>query len=744
MMPKSASSGSGRKAQTSSSAKRKSKSKAKPTPKGPVRTKATSNNEIPLRNRELSWLSFNARILQEASDPSVPLLERVRFLGIFSNNLDEFYRIRVAGLRRLADLGEEAEKILGGSPDSVLKEIRQVVLRQHKHFDKIFSELTAELAREQIHIIAEDELDSEQADFVRSFFRTRIRRHLIPLMLDQIKTLPALRDQSTYLAVELRTGSNGGGRRHALMEVPTKAEGRFVQLPPRDDGKYIILTDDVIRFCLADIFSAFGFKRYSAWAVKITKDGELDIAEDLSQSMVKKLARSLRQRHQGSPVRFTYDSELPRAFLKLLSKKLKVTAEDTLIPSQRYLNSRDFIQFPDLGPTRMRYRPQRPILHPAFQENGPLLATMAQRDVLLHYPYHSFDHFSDLLRECSIDPHVTAIKVTIYRAARNSSVINALINAARNGKSVTVVLELQARFDEEANLDWGRRLQEEGVYVIYGVPGLKVHAKLCLITRVENQRKVRYAVVGTGNFNEDTARLYGDHALFTSDVRITKEARRVFRFCESNYSLGTFRHLWVSPFNARQKLRKYIRQECRFAAAGEEAYIRIKLNNLTDPDVIKDLYAASKAGVRVELLVRSMFSLIPGLADISEGIEAKSIVDRYLEHSRFFIFGNKGKPAYFISSADCMPRNLDRRVEVVCPIYDKDLQREFETYFDLQWRDTAKTRILDVALTNRRPDADDASSSRSQYAIYRWLRRQARDVASHDPSEDAAMASHTN
>jgi len=334
-----------------------------------------------------------------------------------------------------------------------------------------------------------------------------------------------------------------------------------------------------------------------------------------------------------------------------------------------------------------------------------------------------------------------AIKLTIYRAARNSSVINALINAARNGKSVTVVLELQARFDEEANLFWGKRLQEEGVHVIYGVPGLKVHAKLCLITRLENQRKVRYAVVGTGNFNEDTARLYGDHALFTSDVRITKEVRRVFRFCESNYTLTTFRHLWVSPFNARQKLRKYIRQETRVAAAGGEAYIRIKLNNLTDPDVIKDLYAASQAGVRVELLIRSMFSLIPGMEGISDGIRAKSIVDRYLEHSRFFIFGNKGKPTFFLSSADCMPRNLDRRVEVICPIYDKDLQRELETYFDLQWRDTAKTRILDVTLDNRRPRALESPSSRSQYAIYRWLRRQAKDIAVHELDADATLSS---
>jgi polyphosphate kinase len=484
----------------------------------------------------------------------------------------------------------------------------------------------------------------------------------------------------------------------------------------------------VIRFCLNDIFASLGFQRFAAYAVKITRDAELDLDDDVSQSLVKKLARSLKQRREGATVRFTYDSALPVDFLKLLVKKLEVSPDDAMIPGQRYHNFRDFIRFPDAGASRLRYRPLRPVVHPAFARGGRILDVMKTRDVLLHYPYHTFDHFIDLLREGSIDPDVVSIKLTIYRAAKNSSVVNALVNAARNGKTVTVVLELQARFDEEANLDWGQQLQEEGVHVIYGVPGLKVHAKLCQITRIEADRKRRYAVVGTGNFNEDTARLYSDHALFTVDPRITKEVSKVFKFCESNFARGHFRHLWVSPFATRSRLRKLIRDEMQLAREGRGGRIRIKLNNLTDPEVIRDLYRASQGGVPVQLLVRSMFSLVPGLPGCSDRIEAKSIVDRFLEHSRILIFGEGARAQYFLSSADLMARNLDQRLEVVCPVYDEALRAELETYFDVQWRDTVKARLLDPHLENRRPEG--GPRLRSQLALYRWLMRQARPQTS--------------
>ena len=691
---------------------------------GGERVRKRNSPTGPIRNRELSWLSFNERILQEASDPDVPLLERLKFLGIFSSNLDEFFRIRVAALRRLVGLGDQARKLLGADPRTVLKEIQGIVLRQHQRFDLIYADLTRALHADHIHLVSETQLDPAQAGFVRSYFRNRVRRHLMPLMLDPLKVRPALRDPSTYLAVELYPSEGEIGKRHALLEIPTHIEGRFIELPHRGEGRSIILLDDVIRFCLDDIFSLLGFERFAAYSVKITRDAELDLDDDLSQSLVKKLARSLKQRREGAPVRFTYDSALPAPFLKLLVKKLEISQDDAMIPGQRYHNFRDFIRFPDRGASRLRYRPLRPIPHPAFAQGGRLFDVLRKRDVLLHHPFHTFDHFIDLLREASIDPDVVSVKLTIYRAAKHSSVINALVNAARNGKAVTVVLELQARFDEEANLDWGQTLQDEGVHVIYGVPGLKVHAKVCQITRIEAEGKRRYAVVGTGNFNEDTSSQYSDHLLLTADPRITKDVSKVFKFCESNFSRGHFRHLWVSPFTTRVRLRKLIRNEIRLAREGKGGRIRLKMNNLTDPDLIRDLYRASQAGVSVQLLVRSMFSLIPGRPGLSERIEAKSIVDRFLEHSRVFIFGEGPKAQYFISSADLMARNLDQRLEVVCPLYDDELRGELETYFDLQWKDTVKARLLDADLTNHR--STTGVRRRAQLEVYRWLVRKGR------------------
>ncbi len=692
----------------------------------PHRSRRTTG-AVPLRNRELSWLSFNARVLQEASNPDVPVLERLRFLGIFSNNLDEFFRIRVASLKRLVALGPEAARLMGTDPRVVLKEIRETVMEQQKRFDLAFGEAQRDLAAQNIHIITEGELDEDQVRFVRAYFRDHVREHLIPIMIDQIKTLPSLRDQSSYLAIRL-TPARKRGSTYALIEVPTHVESRFLVLPPRGEHRYVILLDDVIRCCLDDVFAGFGFAKYEAYAVKITRDAELDLVDDLSQRMVKKVMKSLGQRRTGTPVRFTYDADLPKAIHDKLVRKLRLGRDDAFLPGQRYHNFRDFMDFPDLGSSRLRYRALKPMLHPAFADKpGRLLKVMRNRDVLVHYPYHSFDHVTDLLRECSIDPKVTSIRLTIYRAAKQSSVINALINAARNGKAVTAVLELQARFDEAANLDWGKQLQDDGVHVIYGVPGLKVHGKLCLITRMEKRQKMRYAIVGTGNFNEDTARIYTDHALFTADPRITREVRQVFRFCESNYSISTYRHLWVSPFNMRMRLRKLIRAEIKHAAQGRNAFIRIKVNNLVDDAVIRDLYAAGQSGVRVDLIVRSMFSLVPGVPGTSDTIQAISIVDRFLEHSRIFVFGNGGTPLYFISSADLMTRNIDRRVEVVCPIYDESLQQELATYLDLQWRDTTRARILDAELANeyREPNPGEARVH-AQVDTYRWLHRPCR------------------
>jgi polyphosphate kinase len=483
------------------------------------------------------------------------------------------------------------------------------------------------------------------------------------------------------------------------------------------------LLDDVIRHGLVDIFSILNFDRIEAFTIKLTRDAELEIDEDLSQSLIKKVYKSLKQRKEGSPVRLIYDSQIPRAFLDLLTRRLGLTDSDTIIPGGRYHNFKDFMNFPIRGMSQMKYTPIAFLGHKDLDSQKSLLEAVKRKDILLHFPYQSFDYVIDLLREASIDPKVTSIKITLYRVARNSSVVNALINAVRNGKAVTVVLELQARFDEEANINWANRLQEEGARVIYGVPGLKVHSKLCLITIKEKGKPFHYALIGTGNFNEDTARIYGDHSLLTVDKRLTKEVANIFEFFESNYKLNPFKHLIVSPFQMRKKLSRLIQHEIKNAEIGREAYIILKLNNLVDPPLIKKLYEASEAGVKIRLIVRSMFSLVPGVPQLSSNIEAISIVDKFLEHSRVFVFCNGGNARYFISSADIMQRNIDHRLEVTCPIYDKSIQDELKNYLEIQWRDNVKARILNDGLTNSIKVEDSGKKIRSQLEIYDYLRK---------------------
>lgn len=684
----------------------------------------TGLNKKLFRNKELSWLTFNARVLQEASDPNVPLVERIRFLGIFSNNLDEFFRIRVAGLNRLVKFGREAENLIGHNPKRIIKEIQETVVRQHQQFDQIFHDLSLALARHNIFIINEQELEPDQGAYVREYFHREVRQHLIPLMIDQVKVMPTLRDQSVYLAVVLSKSRDAKQRNHALIEIPGDLTPRLVELPRDGKHRFIILLDDIMRYCLDEIFAGFGYRHFEAYAVKITRDAELDFEDDVTQSLPKRIARSLKQRKQGTPTRFVHDAHLPKEFFGILTSKLKLTRDDTVIAGARYHNFRDFMSFPDFGIKAFRYEKFEVLQHPALRGNGRLFDVIRKRDILLHYPHQSFSSVIDFLREAAIDPDVSSIRLTVYRTARNSSVMNALINAARNGKSVTVVIELQARFDEEHNLYWGNKLQEEGVRVIYGVPGLKVHSKICLVNRREKGRKVRYAIVGTGNFNEQTARVYDDLALFTANPKITEEVRRVFRFYENNYNVTPFRHLVVSPFNMRRRMVRLIQNEIKNAKTGKPAFISLKLNNLVDQEMVSLLYEASQAGVEVKLIVRAMFSLVPGLPDISDRIQAIGIVDRYLEHSRVFIFCNGGRPLYFISSADLMTRNLDHRVEVTCPIFDKSIQAELQAYIDIQWSDNVKARVLNEHPDNliRRTSTD--RKVRAQYAVYEHLRNQ--------------------
>lgn len=700
----------------------------------PMQKRHSSRTAKPAIPKELSWLSFNERVLQEANDPRNPLLERVKFLGIFSNNLDEFYRVRVANLHRLQRESGASSLLMGVKVSRVIKDVQDRVLRQAEIFNETATRIFGELEEQGILIVDEHHLNDEQTCFVRDYFQAEVRPRLVPLLCHQARDFPALRDQFIYLAVEL-TVPHRSAPVYALIEVPTDNLPRFVILPRSNGRDYVILLEDIIRFSLGEIFALLQPTLYRGWVLKITRDSELEIEEDTGESYVDRVHRGLRKRRVGAPVRMVYDKGLPDGFLKFLLKKMKLERENSLLPGQRYHNFKDFMNFPKLGRNHLVWQPASPISPPALVGRSSVFGAIAERDILLHLPYHGFSSFVDFLREAAIDPKVTEIAMTVYRVGSKSSVLNALINAARNGKQVTVVIELLARFDEENNLEWVDRLREEGVDVITGVRGLKVHAKLCLVARKEQRRVARYAVIGTGNFNENTARLYTDHFLMTKDPNLTLEVARVFEFFRSNYKVPEFRHLVVSPFQPRTHWRKLIQHEVRTARQGHKAYIWIKLNNFADSKLMDELYAASRAGVQVRLIVRSMHSLVAGVQGFSENIEAISIVGQYLEHSRFMVFGNSGQPKVYITSGDWLPRNFDGRVEVACPIHSRELATELIDYFEMQWADTANARIWDANLLNQRRSA---SAYSDEMDCHRQIRAYLSKLAEEVPATPVA------
>lgn len=675
-----------------------------------------------INNKEISWLSFNERVLQEADNQDVPLIERFKFLGICSSNLDEFYRVRVATLNRLAALGKKTKKILNEDPEKILNKITKTALLQHDKFDRILKKLKRELEKEDIFLISEEELSPEQGEYVTSYFHSTVRSKLIPIMLNQVKDSLQLRDRVIYLAVCMYKKEDPSKRQYALIEIPSDVLSRFLLLPSSEGKKYIIFLDDIIRYRMIDIFSIFQYDTFNSYTIKITRDAELDIDDDISESYLEKIHKSLKQRMAGNPVRLIYDSKIPDKLLYMLTDKLSLSKDDTRIAGSKYHNNRDLMSFPRIGSRQLRYSKIKNLAHKDIHPKKSMLKSMQKEDILLHYPYHSFNYVIDLIREASIDPKVTSIKLTVYRVAKDSSVMNALINAVKNGKSVVAVLELQARFDEEANIYWANRLKEEGVQVIFGVPGLKVHSKLCLITRTEKGKSVHYAIIGTGNFNENTARLYTDHALFTADQKLTKEVDKLFKFFVKTYRSDTFKNLIVSPNYMRRRMTSLVNGEIRNAKAGKEASIFLKLNGLTDAGLIKKLYEASEAGVKIRLIVRGMFCLIPGIEGMSSNIEAISIVDKFLEHSRIFVFGNNGDAKYFISSADWMPRNIDRRIEVTCPILDDSIKKELSEYLEIQWRDNVRSRKLNEHLDNKYINRSVRKKIRSQWQIYDFLK----------------------
>jgi polyphosphate kinase 1 len=686
-------------------------------------------------NRELSWLKFNARVLQEAADEKVPLLERLRFAGIFSNNLDEFFKVRYATVKRVA-MNESSDKELGVHAKELLEEITKEVIQLQDESLSIINTITEELEKEQIFIVNEKTLLPEHEAFVNTYFYDKVRPALFTIILNDLEKFPQLKDDVAYLAVKmtLKEDEKASGVQkffsskaykekiqYALIELPTTLN-RFIELPQVGDKHYIIMLDDVIRFCLHLIFSIFNYESLSANMIKITRDAELDIDDDLSKSFVEKISSSVEDRRKGAPVRFVYDKTIDKDTLHFLIEKMGIVNTDSVIPGGRYHNRRDYMSFPSLGRTDLTYAPIHPLPVKGLTSEESLLKKIAEKDYLQFTPYHTFSNIIWFLREAALDPKVKSVKITIYRLAKNSQVVNSLINAVKNGKKVTVQIELQARFDEESNIRYAEQLKAEGVKLIFGVRGLKVHSKICVIEREEGKGIKRYGFISTGNFNESTAKVYTDYTLFTANQDILKEVNKVFNFFETNYNIQKYKHLIVSPHYTKKILKQLIEEEIKNAKAGKEAYIKLKMNNITSYKMVDKLYEASRAGVKIQMIVRGICCLVPGIEGMSENIEVISIVDKFLEHPRLFIFGNNGNPKVYISSADWMTRNISFRVEVGCPIYDETIKQELIDTFEISWTDNVKARVIDQAQDNHyRPHT--LLAQRSQVALYEYYQQ---------------------
>ncbi len=676
--------------------------------------------------RDISWLAFNGRVLQEAADPSVPLRERVKFLGIFSNNLDEFFRVRVAALNRMKEFSGKGKlnMHMETAPDKILLQIQSIVLQQQERFDEIWKNIYAEMKNEKIFLITEKDLNKDQQKFVQNYFEEEARANIIPLMVQSIPQFPYLREKSLYLGVVLsRKSPEQEEKKFALIEIPSRLLGRFVILPsPSPDEHHIILLEDVIRYNLKNIFSYFGYDRYGSWVFKVTKDAEIDIDNDLSTSLIEKIEKGLKNRRKGKFVRFVYDKEMDIDLLDYLMKGLYLAKRGATIAGGRIHNFRHFIDFPDVFPKKGQRK--KPFPHPLVRSTHRITDVVLEQDVMLHFPYHSFNAVIDMLREAAIDPDVTVIKVTCYRLASNSKIINALINAVRNGKQVTAMMEYRARFDEEANLEWKERLEEEGVKVIDVIPNMKVHAKLCLIKKKKGPRSIYYGFVSTGNLNEKTATMYSDHCLLTSNRNIMADVNRMFTYMEKWKNgvepLKNCRTLIPCPIQMRKELNRMINTEIKNAKNKKPASITLKINSLSDEELIFKLYEAARSGVEIRLIVRGIFCMMPENKKFKKTITAISILDEYLEHARVFIFHNQGKEKVYISSADWMVRNMDHRVEATCPVLDPKIRTELKEILQIQLSDNVKARWLDNNLMNDYKK-DLLKKIRSQIEIYQYL-----------------------
>ena len=670
-------------------------------------------------NREISWLQFNARVLQEAADETVPLIERLRFVGIFSNNLDEFFKVRYATVKRIVEAGKKGRKALGVyAADELLEKITTIVIDQQAESIKILEDIHTRLEAKDIYVIKEDEVTHpEHIEFVETFFMEKVSPALVTIVLNEDFDLPRIQDLEAYLTIKMEKK----GRRkpvYGLVEIPSSLD-RFVVLPRIDGKDYIIILDDLIRFNLDVVFNIFDYDRISAHMIKITRDAELDIESDLGKSFIEKLSRSVKDREDAEPVRFVHDQDIDRATLLFLLDKLGIENTDSIIPGGRYHNRKDYMGFPSLGRNDLLYTRKKPLPIQGISLNESILKRIAEKDFLQYTPYHTFAYIIKFLREAALDPKVKTIKITIYRLARISHIASALINAAKNGKEVTVQIELRARFDEASNMMYANQMQDEGVKVIFGVPGLKVHSKVCVIERLEGSSIKRYGLISTGNFNGSTARIYTDYTLFTANKEILRDLDKLFNFFDTNYIVNTYKHLIISPHYARTRFYRLIQGEITKVKNGKEGYIRLKLNSLSNYEIIDKLYAASQAGVKIEMIVRGLCCLIPEVKGLSENISVISVIDKYLEHTRVMIFGRPGEEQVFISSSDWMSRNLDNRVEVTCPIYDPDIKKEIIETFMICLKDNVKARAITKAQDNHYRKTD-GPPLRSQYATYEY------------------------
>ena len=683
----------------------------------------------PYIDREKSWLAFNARVLQEAADENVPLLDRLRFLGIFSNNLDEFFRVRYAAIRRMTLEKIDTKPMLGDiSAEQLLKDITEIVIEHQSESLRILNDIEKKLEKQGIYIINEKQINKDQETFIKEFFIQKVSPELVTIMLNDLVEFPLIKDTSGYLAVKLVMNTNKTGLisqlvndkeiRYAIVEIP-KTINRFVVLPSNSDKQYIILLDDVIRYSLDHIFNIFDYESIDAHMIKITRDAQLEFDSDLSKSLIEKISYSVKERRVGEPVRFVYDQAIDKDTLEFFLNRMKIDSSDSIIPGGRYHNRRDYMDFPNLGRYDLLYKQNVPLPIQGLSLDGSMLQSIKEKDYLLHAPYQSFSYVIRFLREAALDPKVQSIKVTLYRLSKNSQIVSSLINAAKNGKKVTVQIELQARFDEASNISYAEQMQEEGINLIFGVKGLKVHSKICLVERLEDDEIKRYGFVSTGNFSESSAKIYTDVTLFTSDSKILKDMSKVFEFFEVNYRVHRYKHLIVSPHYTRSRFVKLIDREIKNALEGKPACINLKMNSLSDYKMIDKLYEASNAGVKIKLIIRGICCLVPGLKNYSENIEAISIVDNYLEHSRVFIFGNNDNPEVFISSADFMTRNIDARVEVTCPIYDEEIKQDLIDTFGIGWKANVKARLHSDKFENLYRKRGEDKVFRAQQEMYK-------------------------